>query len=212
MPSVKMYLPPAGRSRRGFVKKGLFGGALLAIGGGLGFLGARNPVLVPLPREGLMTFDHLEYSVIHAIALRMIPYRTGFPAVEEVRVAFNADRVLQRADEGSRTELKRLIHLLENGVTNLLFGGRPEAFTRLSPEAQDQVLRDWQNSRLEVRRTGFQALRTLVLAAYYASPLSWKAVGYGGPPPGFHQKDAPVWKGGGVPRPAGNGVFAEGSE
>jgi hypothetical protein len=37
-------------------------------------------------------------------------------------------------------------------------------------------------------------------------------VNYPGPPRGFHQPDAPVWKGGGQPRPEGNGVFHEEAE
>ncbi len=51
---MKMYLPPRGakQSRRGFLKKGLFGGALLALGGG-GYLATRSSAQLPLPAEGL---------------------------------------------------------------------------------------------------------------------------------------------------------------
>ncbi|HET9451941.1 MAG TPA: hypothetical protein VFO83_13715, partial [Aggregicoccus sp.] len=78
-------------------------------------------------------------------------------------------------------------------------------FTRLSPEAQDAVIADWRDSGLALRRTGFQALRALAAGAYYSSPRVWPAVGYPGPPSALHDPAAPVWKGGGAPRPQPRG-------
>ncbi len=176
--------------------------------GGAGFLASRRSRELSMPPEGLRSLDLREYAVIHAIATRLIPAREGFASVDQVRVAFNADRVLQRADLGAQKELKQLIGLFENALANLLFGGRTRPFTQLAPAEQDAVLLEWQSSRLEIRRTGFQALRALVMASYYGSPLSWAAVGYPGPPEGYWQKDAPVWKGKGQPR-EGNGVWVE---
>ncbi len=193
-------------SRRSFLKKGLFGGLLLSLGGA-GFLLSRGTRLVPLPKGGLQVFDPIEYSVLQAIAARLIPQGGGFPSVEQVGVALNADRVLVRVAPGARQEVKQLLKLFENALAGFLFGARTQPFTQLDPEAQDEVLREWQDSRLEIRRTGFQALRTLASAAYFGSPLTWPAVHYPGPPPGFHQPDAPVWRGGGAKRPDGNGVF-----
>jgi hypothetical protein len=115
--------------------------------------------------------------------------------------AFNADRVLSRADPSSRAELKQLLGLFDNALAGFLFGGRVTPFTQLSSEAQADVLRGWQTSRVTLRRTGYEALRTLLLAAYFGSPAVWRALGYGGPPQGFHDPNAPVWRGGGSPRP-----------
>lgn len=200
------------QTRRGFLKKGLLGGALLAVGGA-GYLGTRGTRRVPLPPEGLETFDEVEYAVVHALAARFIPAREGFPSIDQVRVAWNADRVLARAEPDVRKEVKQLLKLFENGLANFLFGGRTSTFTSLPPEEQDRVLLEWRDSRLAIRRAGYLALRGLVLASYYGSPLTWAAVNYPGPPPGFHDPNAPLWKGAGAPRPAGNGVFAEvGSE
>ncbi len=193
-------------TRRSVLKKGLLGGLLLGASGA-GLLAFRRGSPTALPAEGLISFDLLEFSVVAAIASRMIPVRAGFPSNDQVRVAFNADRVLARADPSARKDVKQLLRLVENGLANFLFGGRPQAFTALSPEAQDAVLSEWQASRLTVRRTGFQALRALVMASYYASPVAWAAVGYRGPPQGFHDPEAPVWTGAGAPRPPGNGVF-----
>src|SRR5688572_6887449 len=121
-------LPAPGRARRGFLKKGVFGGALLAIGG-LGFLASRSSKKAPSPPEPLVTFDEYEYAVVYAIAARLIPARPGFPSIDEVKVAANADRVLARADVGARKEVKQLVRLFENGLTNFLFAGQTEPFT-----------------------------------------------------------------------------------
>jgi hypothetical protein len=203
-----MYLPPPGQSRRGFLKRGVFGGALLALGGG-GFLALRASKKVPLPPEGLLALDETEYAVAHALGERMAPSRASFPTAETVRVAFNVDRILARADPGVCSESKQLLKLFESALSGFLFGGRVDPFTQLPPDEQDQVLKEWQHSRITIRRTGFEALHTIFMAAYYGSPLTWPAVGYSGPPPGFWQKDAPAWKGEG-PRPEGNGVFHDG--
>ncbi|MGQ0503844.1 MAG: gluconate 2-dehydrogenase subunit 3 family protein [Myxococcaceae bacterium] len=191
-------------SRRSVLKKGLTGGAILALGGT--GLALRPSALVDAPRQALKILTLREYSILHALAHRLIPPLAGFPSIDTVNVVANADGIIARLDEGARAELRQLIGLFENALAGLFFGGRITPFTHLSEADQDQVLREWQNSALVIRRSGFSALRSLLLAAYYASPLVWPSVGYEGPPPGFHQKDAPVWTGGGEPRPPGNGV------
>jgi hypothetical protein len=200
-------LKTQGHSRRSVLKKGLFGGALLALGGA--GLALRRTVLLDPPKDALQVLNLREYSILHAIAHRLIPPRQGFPSIDTVNTVVNADRILARVDEGGRAELRQLIGLFENALPGFLFGGRITPFTQLSSEAQDAVLAEWESSRLTLRRSGFSALRAVLLAAYYASPLVWPSMGYGGPPQGFWQKDAPVWKGGDALRPGGNGVFLE---
>jgi len=179
-------------TRRSLVKRGLFGGALLALGGA-GFLAFRGSRRIALPAEGLQVFSELEYAVFDAFARRVV-IPMGGPPVD--RLAFNADRVLTRASPDVQGEVKQLLGLFENALAGFLFGGNVRPFTRLEPEAQDAVIRDWANSALEVRRTGYQALRTIALASYYGANESWSAARYPGPPQGFHWKDAPVYRGG----------------
>src|SRR5579859_7367715 len=115
-----MYLPPPGHSRRGFFKRGLFGAAVLALGGG-SFLALRPSKKVGLPPEGLLALDETEYAVAYALSERMIPPRSGFPGIVEVRVAFNVDRILARADGGVRQEVKQLLKLFESALSGFLF-------------------------------------------------------------------------------------------
>lgn len=204
-----MYIPPPGalRSRRSFLKRGVWGGLLLGLSG-TGFLALRGSKLWPAPAQPLQYLDLTEYSVLHAIAARLLPCVAPAPTTLEVDVGLEIDRALDRLDASAVSEIKNLLRLFENGLAGFLFGRRTKPFTQLAPEDQDAVLREWQDSRLVLRRTGFTALRTLVMGVYFATPATWKGTGYPGPP-AFHQPGLPVWKGGAEPRPLGNGTWVE---
>ena len=197
---------PAGLTRRSLVKRGLLGGALLAAGGA-GFLAFRSGASVPVPTDGLLVFTPAQFAVLDAVARRMVRPRTGWPTVDQVGVARAADRIAARVEPSAQKELQQLLGLFDNRLAVFLFGGRIRPFTLLDGAGQDAVLAEWRDSRIAVRRTGFAALRTLVLAGYYQSPAVWPAVGYGGPPRIFEDGPSlPEWRGG-EPRPDGNGVW-----
>lgn len=202
-----IYIPPRGESRRGLLSKGLLGGAVLLLGGG-GALFARGGKAVALPPEGLLVLDARQYATITAIAERLLPAAPDFPSAESLRIAFKFDRLIATHEPSAQGELKQLLGLFENALPNFLFGQRVTPFSMMDAATQDAVLREWQTSGLALRRTGYNALRGLVLAAYYGSKETWASVGYPGPPP-IHDPAAPVWKGGGAPRPPGPGTWSE---
>jgi hypothetical protein len=204
--ATKMYLPPKGESRRGVLKRGLFGGVLLAAGG-LSWVALRPGKREPIP-DGLSTLSPREYSVVAAVARRLVPRGGQWPSADTLEVALRADHVIGKLDETGRLELRQLLNLLESGLSGLLSGVSATPFTALSAQQQDEVLEDWSQSRLLLKRSGYHALRGLVLAVYFGNPAVWPAVGYGGPP-GFHDPKAAVWKGGGEPRPPGLGVWVD---
>jgi hypothetical protein len=202
-----MYLPPAGQARRSILKRGLVGGAVLALGGGTALF-LRQGKEWELPPEGLLTLSPREYAVVMALAARMVPVSGEFPSLDKVRVGFNADRILTQVDPTALKEMKQLLNLFENALPNFLFGFRFSPFTQLRDAEQDEVIGEWSRSTLTVRRTGHTALRGLVLAAYFVKRETWAAVGYPGPP-NLHDPDAPVWKGNGLPRPPSPGIWVE---
>lgn len=187
-----------GLSRRSLLKRGLFGGALLAVGGSTA-LALRGGLELPLPPEGLKVLGAREYATLQAIARRALPDRKGWPTADEARVAFLADGVLAASDPAIAKEVRQLLGLFDNALVGFLFGGHVRPFSRLSPEEQDEVLGEWQRSKLILRRTGFWALRTLVHASYYGTTAAQTAVGYA-PISGVHDANAPAWRGVG-PRP-----------
>lgn len=200
---------PRSPSRRSLLRRGLVGGALLAAGGA-GFLALRGGKRVPPPPGGLRVFSVQEYAVLDALAHRLLGALPGWPTVEAVGVAQAVDRIAERVEPSAQAELKQLLGLFDNVLAGFLFGGWTRPFTALDATAQVRVLEEWRDSRIAVRRTGYNALRTLVLAGYFQSPLTWAPMGYPGPPVDFFQPDAPVWFGGASPRPEGNGVFHPG--
>jgi len=198
---------PVGLSRRSLIKRGLLGGALLAVGGA-GFLTVRRGATVALPADGLLVFTPAQFAVLDAVARRMVRPRAGWPSVDQVGVARAADRIAARVEPSAQKELQQLLGLFDNGLAGFLLDGRSRPFTRMDGPEQDAVLAEWRDSRIAVRRTGYATLRTLVLAGYYQSPSIWPAVGYGGPPRIFEDGPSlPEWRGGGEPRPDGNGVW-----
>lgn len=206
---MKMYLPPPGAkdSRRGFLKKGLVGGLLLAVGGGA-WLVTRRSAQVNVP-PGLLVLDAQQFAVISALVPHFVPKREGFPDPAALETAKIVDGILAKVDDSSREEVKQLLALFENALPNFLFGLRGRPFTQMAPDEQAVVLDEWRTSRISVRRTGYLALRTVVMSAYYGNPQTWAAVKYPGPPKNIHDPNAPLWKGGGEARPLGNGTWIE---
>ncbi len=177
---VRVLLPGEREGRRGFLKKGLLGAALLAAAGGGTWLATRRTRTNPTEKP-LQVFDAAQLTVILAIANRIIPEHPGFPRPSEVGVPAKVDAIAAMAHPAAQKELRQLVSLFESGLSGLL-DLSPRLFTECDAAAQDRRLRHWQTSRLAIRRTGFRALKRLVTAAYYASPETWSAVGYPGPP------------------------------
>lgn len=72
-------------------------------------------------------------------------------------------------------QLARGLALLEFGVWPLVAKLRP--FSTLAGAAQDAVLADLMNSRLDLKRDLFRGLRSLALLVFYAHPASQSLTG-----------------------------------
>jgi hypothetical protein len=178
----RVLLPGEKEGRRGFLKKGLVGAALLAVGGGT-WLVTRRTRPAPALDGPLRALSPEEATVVLAIADRLVPERSGFPRPLEVGVPRKVDAMVALAHPATQKEVRQLLRLFENALTGLLFDGQFRPFTASSPRGQDDRLRGWARSRIALRRSGFQALKKLVYAAYFGSPETWEAIGYPGPPP-----------------------------
>jgi hypothetical protein len=171
-------------SRRSLFKKGLLGGLVLALGGSAG-IALRRTRLGPTPREPLRLFSPQEFAVFAAVAARIVPgdgAGPAWPSATALDCAGKADALLARVHPDVGAELRQLLRLFENGLTGLGWGGRPAPFTTLDPVDQDARLAAWRTSRLDLMRTGYQAMARLAHATYYASPEVHALVGYPGPP------------------------------
>ncbi len=128
----------------------------------------------------LVVLSPKEFLILSAVARRMVaPDAAGAPDAEATGVALFADRYLQRLDEGMRSDVRALLHLLEHGT--VLFRLAVSRFTHMTDEEQDRTLADWESSRLVVRRRGFAALKTICFLGYYRDDRTWPIIGYSGP-------------------------------
>ena len=164
--------------RRTFLKRGIWGGVLLAVGGSVGLALWPTRDAMRQPRRALRALDARQFAILTAVAGRMVQA----PGADAVELAHRVDERLALAPVAARADPGKLLLLLENALAGLVLDGRPQPFTRRSPAAQDATLAQWSASRLAVRRTGYAALRKLTEAAWYGAPEAWPDTGYPGPP------------------------------
>lgn len=165
--------------RRTFLKRGLFGGALLALGGvGLGMWPGRE---LAAPRAELKILQPRAFQVLVAVAARIV----DAPGADPVQIAQAVDESLSFAVPEAKKDFNGLLMLLESALAGLVLDGRPVPFTRLSGERQDEVLLAWRDSSLAVRRSGYNALRKLCLLAHWTQESSFASLGYA-PPSGLN--------------------------
>ncbi len=115
------------------------------------------------------------------------PYEDGAP---DMGVPERVEQLIARLpDPADRARLSLLLHGLGSRVASLVGSGRWSRFHRLPREDRERILESWATARLQLPRTGFQALKRLVYVAHYCWPgpdgshPAWKTVGYSGPLP-----------------------------
>jgi hypothetical protein len=161
--------------RRSFLKRGLLGGLVLAVGGvGVALIPGDRSVR---PTGTLQSISDKAFPVLAAVAARVLAGTTADPAT----IAMRVDAALRFAPPEARKDVDAALLLLENALPGLLWRGRPVPFTQLDERGQDAALMGWRDSRLVLLRSAYHALRKLCLAAHYASPQSWAEAGYPGP-------------------------------
>ena len=170
------HAPPGHLSRRTFLKRGLVGGTLMLLGGG-GGLALLPSKLSPVPLPPLRVLSPQQFNVVMAIAGRVVTAAAANPHA----IAVGVDTSLSYTSSDTQSDVRALLGLFENALPGLLLDGHLLPFTRLTPAAQDAVLDRWRKSRVALRRTGYQALRKLVLAAHYAQESSFAAIPYAPP-------------------------------
>lgn len=152
-------------ARRRFLQVGLAGTAVLATAGWFAMR----------PRPGVV-----EALVPVILAGSLPPAPAQAAAVREVAEAFHR-AVAGLAPEVQR-EIRQLLGMLAFLPTRLAFTGMATPLQEASPAEIARFLSAWRTSRFDLLRAGYQALTQLMQAAWYDNPMSWKAIGYPGPP------------------------------
>lgn len=164
--------------RRTFLRKGLFGGAVLLLGGvGLGAIPGAH---VAEPARALAVLDDRAFQVLVAVARRVVRE----PDVDHVALAHRVDDGLGALPIEAQGDLVKLLHLFDNALASAVLDRRVVPFTQLDGTDQDAALLAWRDSSLALRRSGYQALRKLCLVAHWGEESSFGVIGYAPPAPG----------------------------
>ncbi|MCK9382298.1 MAG: hypothetical protein M0P95_14700 [Sulfuritalea sp.] len=170
-------------SRRQFIKTGIAGGLLLAAAA------VFQKQLDRMGKQALVAGNPLDPSlrtVVLAVAPVML--RGSFPVADPDRAA-----ALERIAKGvalavgalsaaSQKEVSELFALLAFAPTRIAVAGVSASWDQASVADIEGFLRRWQESGVDLLKSGYQALHDLVLGAWYADSASWAAIGYPGPP------------------------------
>ena len=115
------------------------------------------------------------------------------PAPDECDALEAARDFLAGMPAETRLEFQSLLVLLE--MSPYVFGPRRDRLTALRGEEQDIVLQGWEQSPLVPKRTGFRAVKSVIMMGYWSRPATWGAIGYSvADNPGVPQPQRDDWK------------------
>ncbi|MDF1661114.1 MAG: gluconate 2-dehydrogenase subunit 3 family protein [Planctomycetota bacterium] len=178
-PDDKLPKETEGLSRRSLLKRGLFGGLILGMGGVFAYQQSGYE-LKKEKAEALKILGAKEFIVLQAIAARVLASdEDGAPEANEVGVVEWIDGYLHRQSSWVQKDFLMLLNAIEHAGPVMDF--QFSRFTRMSAKQQDKVLGNWARSRLGLRKQGFSALKGLCVMAYYRHPKTWDMLGYDGP-------------------------------
>jgi hypothetical protein len=165
-------------SRRQFLKFGLAGGLLLAAAGAAraqtGYRAARGA-----DRFEVLSDDDRE--VIAAVAPAILA-GTGAAGARLEAIVGSVDRAVAGLPPHLQAEVKQLLALLASWPGRRLLAGVRAPWPQASRTEVAAFLERWRFSGWALFQQAYHALHELVLAAWYARPDSWPAIGYPGPP------------------------------
>jgi hypothetical protein len=164
--------------RRTFLSLGITGAAALAAAGWWASLSKRSP--------NQRALDENAAGIIAAIAQAMLD--GALPATGPDRQSAIAqtvegvDRAVLALPPAAQAELGQLFSLLALAPARLAFAGVASPWQEASVAEVGAFLDRWRDSSWGLKRSAYDALHQLVIAAWYANPRAWPAIGYPGPP------------------------------
>jgi len=170
-------------TRRQFIKTGIAGGLLLAAAA------VFQKQLDRMGKQALVAGNPLDPSlrtVVQAVAPVILqgvfPVADPDRAVALERITKGVALAVGALSAASQKEVSELFALLAFAPTRVAVAGVSASWEQASVADIEKFLRNWQESGVDLLKSGYQALHDLVFGAWYADPASWAAIGYAGPP------------------------------
>jgi hypothetical protein len=164
---------PANLGRRSFLKGTAGGTAAIVVASVIPAGCARDYPQAHNDNADLKALTPKEYAVARAAAEALL---VGVP-VSATTVARRIDQELAWVGEPIRTDMKAVLSLTEH-LTPL--GGRMRRFTELNPEQRLAYMRTGRDSRFQLRRAAYQALKGFVYYFAYIDDATRPLTGFGG--------------------------------
>ncbi|MFO1291608.1 MAG: hypothetical protein U1F07_00870 [Rubrivivax sp.] len=168
--------------RRGWLKLGIAGGALLALaGGGLALVrpGWAEGRLTPAGRA-------LFAAAARAVLDGVLPDRALAAAEHERAIAAHLERLegtIAALPASTQAEIAQLAALLLHPLGRRLIAGLASDWPQAGLPELRKALQGLRDSSFVLEQQAFHALRDLTNGAYFADPATWPAIGYPGPQP-----------------------------
>lgn len=165
--------------RRQLLKLGLGASVMLATAGLTATLSGCSS---EQPREGFEVLRDSDIPMIQAVLPALVgPHPALNDSTLQAAIA-QLDKSLSWTSLAVQKEVLDLFGLLSMAVTRGPLTGIWGAWEKASEADLIGFLERWSSSRLEMLQQGHKALSQLLLMAWYATPASWEAAGYPGPP------------------------------
>ncbi|WP_137819279.1 twin-arginine translocation pathway signal protein [Pseudomonas sp. 2FG] len=170
-----------GLSRRGLLKVGLFGTALLATAGVTATLSGCS---ASTPASGLSVLRASDLPFLKALIPVLLE---GAVAPEQMPDAIDGtlqslDYSLNRLSPAMLKLTVQLFDVLALPITRGPLTGVWGSWATASDTEVRNFLERWQNSSIGLLKMGHSSLLQLVMMAWYGRPESWAHCGYPGPP------------------------------
>ncbi len=160
--------------RRGFLRASAGGGAAIALASLASGGCARSYPQASDDNADLKALSPKEYAVARAASEALL---VGVP-ISATTVAKRIDQELAWVGEPIRTDMRTVLTLTEHLT---VLGGRTRRFTQLEPAQRLAYMQTWRDSRLQLRRAAYQALKGFVYYFAYIDDATRAITGFPGP-------------------------------
>jgi hypothetical protein len=122
-------------------------------------------------------------AIVPAMLAGALPEPAGERAAAVDETVRGVDQAIAGLPPAARAELAQLFELLAIPAVRYGFAGLDKPWESATTEEVAEFLDRWRDSRWALKRSAYDALHQLIIAAWYGNPRSWTAIGYPGPPP-----------------------------
>jgi hypothetical protein len=162
--------------RRSFLVAGMAGATLLAAAGWWA-ASRRSPTAALAPDSAIIV-----RAIVPAMLAGALPSASGARAKAIDETVVNVARAIGGLPPASRAELERLFALLSLAPARRAFANVASPWQEAGEAEVTAFLDAWRDSGWALKRSAYDALHQLVIAAWYGNEASWARIGYPGPP------------------------------